>query len=271
MGATGMRNGKHAPAGVPGDGARQLRLGDGTRAGHDERLARRRRDAPSAQLVPVEQVVDVDEMVVRPARAHDRVAAARDGAEELQEARLARAVDGARTHHDHGQPALAVEAQGQGLGLRLRLLVDVAGRRTGPSRRREDARTSPCTPTVEVWTNRRTPARAAASSRRSVPPDVDVAVVGVGMPRRPIHGGHVDDRVRALHQAGQGVRGRRGRPRPTPPRGRRPPRRARPGQGGDLVAAGAQPLDEPAAGVPRPARDRDAQAGSLTCGCASGG
>jgi len=67
---------------------------EGARPGHDERLARRG-GMRERQLVPVEQVLDVDEVVVGPARSHDRVAAARDRAEELEQARLAGAGAGA--------------------------------------------------------------------------------------------------------------------------------------------------------------------------------
>ena len=49
------------------------------------------------------------------------------------------------------------------------------------------------------------PARAAASSRRSVPAHVDVAVVRVGMAGGAVHGGHVHDRLRALDQARERV------------------------------------------------------------------
>src|SRR5215831_17070673 len=44
-------------------------------------------------LVAVEEVLDEDEVVVRAARPHDRVTPPRDGAEQLQQARLPRPVD----------------------------------------------------------------------------------------------------------------------------------------------------------------------------------
>ena len=103
-------------------------------------------------------------------------------------------------------------------------------------RRRVLAR-APCTPTVEVWTNR---AHAGARRRLQQPlgaADVDVAVVGVGVAGGAIDGGHVDDRVRALDQALERAPRRRGRPRPsatpraasaagaTPGAPARPPRR----------------------------------------------
>ena len=66
-----------------------------------------------ASRKPVHEVVDVHGVVERPAAAHHRVAPARDRAKELEQARLAGAVDGARPHHGDGKPALAVEAQGE--------------------------------------------------------------------------------------------------------------------------------------------------------------
>jgi len=80
---------------------------------------------------PAHQVVDVDRVVEGAAGAHDRVAAPRDGAEELEKARLPWPVDGARAHHGDGNAAPAVEVERQRLGLRLRGLVDVAGGERG--------------------------------------------------------------------------------------------------------------------------------------------
>src|SRR3989442_446260 len=80
------------------------------------------------EQVAFDQIVDVDGMEVRASRADDRVAAARDRAEQLEQPRLARAVDGPRPDHADGQPPAAVEVEGERLCLRLRSLVDVARR-----------------------------------------------------------------------------------------------------------------------------------------------
>ena len=112
---------------LPRDEAGQLGLRHVARARDEEGLAHRLRPLERQQEA-LEQVVDVDRVIERPARADDRVPPARDRPEELQEARLARPVDRAGPHDRHRQAATAVEVEGQRLGLRLRGLVHVAGR-----------------------------------------------------------------------------------------------------------------------------------------------
>ena len=148
------------------------------------------------QQVPVQQVVDVDRVVERRARAHDRVAAARDRAEELQQARLARAVDRARA--GPRPPAARGGARSASASVSASAfvcLVDVARARAAPSRRRAGCRRRRARRPSRCGRTAARPARAAASSRRSVPADVDVAVVRVGMAGGAVDGGHVHDGV----------------------------------------------------------------------------
>ncbi len=60
--------------------------------------------------------------------------------------------------------------------------------------------TCPWTPTVEVWTNRDKPARAEASSRHLGAAHVHLAVVGIGVSRRTVDRGHVQQGIDALDQ-----------------------------------------------------------------------
>jgi hypothetical protein len=195
-GSGGNPERQHAAAGVPGDDRRQLRLRHVARAGQDEGLPHRLRPL-QGQQEPGHEVVDEDGMVEGAARAHDRVAAARDGAEELEEPRLARAVDGAGPHHGHRQAAAAMEVEGEGLRLGLGGLVDIPGgdRRGLVGGRLRD---------VAVDAHRRGVNEPAdPEARRGLeqplgPLDVDLTVVGVRVPRRPVHRRHVDHRVRAF-------------------------------------------------------------------------
>ena len=168
-GRGGDAEGQHAAAGVPRDQRGQLRLRDVARPADDERLAH----APAAARARAGS---------RPAGRRCRPGGRRRGPSRRSRSGRARwrgtASAGASPPGRRSRPGGPRPRAGRAAGgTRARAPPPrpwSAGRcrpaRWARSRRPGGSFTSPCTPTVEVWTNRRTPARAAASSRRSVPP-----------------------------------------------------------------------------------------------------
>ena len=81
----------------------------------------------AAQPEPLHQIVDVGQVIEHLARAEHREAAAREAAEHLEEARVARTVDADRPRDDDVEARSRPELARQLLGFELGLLVDVAG------------------------------------------------------------------------------------------------------------------------------------------------
>ena len=194
-----MRNGSTRPPVWRAMRRGQVPLRHVLRSADQKRLAHRL-GSVERQQEALDQVVDEHGVVEAAARADDCVAAACDRAEQLQQPRLSRAVDGAGPHDGDGHAALAVVAVSERLAFRLRLLVDVAradGRRL-VGRRVLD---------VPVHAYRRRVHEAPDARRGSgleqalSAPDVDVAVVRVGMTGRPVDRRHVQHRVVAFDQA----------------------------------------------------------------------
>ncbi len=239
---------EHAAPRMPRDQARELVLGDVAGSRDEERLSHRLEPVEGEQEAGHE-VVDVHRMVERTPRAHHRIAAPGDRPEQLQQARLAGPVDGPGTDNCHREAARPLEGESQGLSLGLGLLVDVArGEGRGLVGRGVHH--------VAVHAHGRRvhePLEAPSGRRRQEalgPPDVHVAIVGIGMAGGPVDRGHVNNRVSPLEQPldrapvqevpldQPGAGGAQGLGH-----------RGGPDQGRDLIPSGAKGFEQPPARV----------------------
>ena len=142
-------------------------------AGENHRLAGGRGRMSGGEQAAA-QIVHVDQLALVAARAERDVAATLDGAEQLQQAHVARAV-GFGDAHDRRFDAARELAAPTVFGFGLGAAVGIVGRRAGSARPARRARASPYTPMVLPWTKRRTPSSAGELEQAARAFDVHLA------------------------------------------------------------------------------------------------
>ena len=115
----------------------------------------------------LDEIVDEGQVIERLPAAEHREAPAREAAEHLQEARVARAVDADRPRDDDVEAVGAPNSRASCLGFELGLLIDVAGieRRIFVGRRIRDVAVHAAGAAVHDAPDAAPPARASSTFR----------------------------------------------------------------------------------------------------------